>query len=522
MSSLYDTLRLWSINTGSYFMVKQKRSRQNKHCTLDSVNIGNVRKIVRLPRYGLLSGVFKGSCNKRSITNTNKDALISSNAWVLFYEEYLDLKEFGIYPNRSVVIPMVNEHKEGEIMKLDMHSSLSGYTDFYNLSCINSIYPISLTQNELVNFPVEGTDNLISNLNDILNKSKRGKLIKTDMIDHTLYHNDIFCIIINKTYGLDKKKVDDKEIECLSALLTGFCSIEALTQHSDLISELCNCVEKSIKDVNLVSNTALKNKEDIKLSDDNIQILIGTESNFTIQDLTIKNQEISTLDYDYYPYIDVDIMIDEFKSSSDKLLILHGNPGVGKSKLSSLISHRFGKEFKYNVIMFPGRHVMSSDAWSKIETAIESKSRDGYNTLVIIDDLDPVLLNREQPELANGNTFFNSLLTVLDGVISQGVKFVITTNHVIKKEDDSPLYRPGRLFDSILLKPLNLEEALALLKKYKVSAQRVAEFKKLKQTKYQQSFVAQFINDTNKNIKRSYYKGVNKQVTKTKASKIGF
>lgn len=492
---------------------------KGKH--IPSINYG---KLSRIYSMCWLMGILKkhGNQNRRQGHSSNEDVIKSINPRLHNLDEEIGFMKLGIYPSRDVAFSEVLHHKEGGSMKLNMNGTLSGYTDLYNLSCINSIYPISLTQNELVNYPVEQEKDLLDAVNEVFANFYMKKLTKTEMIDHTLYHNNIMCLILNKTYGVDKKKVGDKEVECLSALLMGFCVYEGLTEHTNIISKICCIIEEFVKDANLSSNTALKYTSDINLSDDNIQILIGKSGRFSIEDLTIKNQEISSLDTGYYPYLDVDALTEEFYNSNDKLLILHGNPGVGKSKLSSLISHRFGQEFKHSVIMFPGRHCMEPDAWCEIEETVEVNSRNGSNTLIIIDDLDPVLLNRDQPELINGNTFFNSLLTILDGVISQGVKFIITTNHVIKKEDDSPLYRPGRLFDSILLKPLNLEEALALLKKYKVSAQRVAEFKKLNQTEYQQSFVAQFINDTNKNIKRSYYKGANKQVTKTKASKIGF
>ena len=497
-----------SVNIEHYYL--NNKVRRNDRYNLISANKGYIRRFCTFNKY----------MPKSSSKSINVDLLISKNASVFEIKDELWVRSFGLYPSRASLKNNIIYHREGGKMKMDINNNLTGYTDFYNLSCINNLYPISLTQNELVNFPINKTDELINDLNAILDKDN--KLIKTDMIDHTIYHNKILCIIINKTYGLDKMIKNGKEIECLSALLTGFCIIDAIYFHSEMVSNVCKIIEKHIKDVNLISNTALKHESDIKLSDDNIQILTGSSGKYTISDLTIKNQEIVNLDYDYYPYIDVSVLIDEFNQSSDKLLILHGSPGVGKSKLSTLISHRFNKEFNYNVIMFPGRHCSIADAWTTIEDSIEKNSRNGKETLIIIDDLDPILLNREMSDNPKGNIFFNSLITLLDGVVSVGIKFIITTNHVIRKSEDSPLYRPGRLFDSILLRPLTFDESIYLLKKYKVNKNKISEFNKLDIKEYYQSFVAQFIHDTNSNIKRSYYKEENKQVTKVKTNKIGF
>lgn len=460
--------------------------------------------------------------HNRWSNSTNYDSLISHNASVHDHERELSLRSWGMYPSRATLLNHISYYREGHKMQLKMTGSLTGYTDFYNLSCISNLYPISLTQNELVNFPVDDLFEIVQETNKVLKEYKQKPLVMTDMIDHRLYRNDILCIVINKTYGLDKRKVNEKEIECLSALLTGFCTIDALNFQNEVVSQICGCIEKIIKNANLNSNTALKYQKDIRLSDDNIKVLTGKKGEYDLEDLTIKNQEILNLDYDYYPYLDVDTLIEEFHQSSDKLIILHGNPGVGKSKLTSLISHKFLKEFNQNVIMFPGRYCMERDAWSVLEHEIEESSRDGKDTFVVIDDLDPAFLNRDLGVESTSNVFFNSLITLLDGVISTGVKFVISTNHVILQTDDSPLYRPGRLFDSILLRPLTSKEALALLQKYNVSKAKVREFKKLKQDEYYQSFVAQFINESNNNIKRSYYRGENKQVTTIKSNKIGF
>lgn len=523
LKRLYKDVKGTSINSKKTHISLCVRSGSVKGALCSSTNKAYIKKLVT--SYApIVSWGLRGDSTEhnRYDDSTNYDSLISLNSSVHDYDKDLSLRSWGIYPSRAVLLNNISHFKEGHKMQLKLSNSITGYTDFYNLSCISNLYPISLTQNELVNFPADDLFEIVQEVNKVLKEYKQKPLVMTDMIDHRLYRNDILCIVINKTYGLDKRKVKEKEVECLSALLTGFCTIDALNFQNEVISQVCGCIEKIIKNANLNSNTALKYQKDIKLSDDNIKVLTGNKGEYGLADLTIKNQEILNLDYEYYPYLDVDTLIEEFHQSSDKLVILHGNPGVGKSKLSSLISHKFLKEFNQNVIMFPGRYCMERDAWSVIEHEIEESSRDGKDTFVVIDDLDPAFLNRDMGAESTGNVFFNSLITLLDGVISTGVKFIITTNHVILKTDDSPLYRPGRLFDSILLRPLTSKEALVLLEKYNVSKTKVSEFKKLKQEEYYQSYVAQFINESNNNIKRSYYKGENKQVTADKTNRIGF
>ena len=412
----------------------------------------------------------------------------------------------------------------GGIFKMNATGPISSYSEGINLSCISSIYPVSLTQNELINFPYLIKDKVIEEINKVNEKYKFDKLTVVEMIDHTLFITDHVCIIINKTYGTDLKLEPTKQSECISSVITGFCSLEILNDNPQYITDICMLIEKEIKDFNLESNNAYKHPKDISLSKDTIgYVKVGSNGTASIDRISVNPNDYNKLDLDYYPYLDVDKLTSEFVKSDDKLLMLHGKPGVGKSKLTTILTHKLVRNYESNAIMFNGKLANNEDAWECLLEAIDENSKSDKRTLVLIDDLEPAFMCRSDYNEEKGiNHFFTNLLTILDGLLSTQVKVIITTNYILKRDLDEPLYRPGRLFDSLHMRKLTYEEALAIVKKNKLSKSKISEFQKFKQEEISQAFVAQFVNETLVKIDRSYYKGDNKKQTKVKTSRIGF
>jgi hypothetical protein len=189
----------------------------------------------------------------------------------------------------------------------------------------------------------------------------------------------------------------------------------------------------------------------------------------------IDPKDFNFINKKYYPYIDTDIMFDQFFTGKDNILFIVGETGVGKSKLASLaIKHAYENthilpynkydgetklENQYvNVVNVKSSDVLINDEfWQNLEF-------ENFD-FVIIDDLDFMLSKRDNDimttEDSKKNTFLNQFLSFTDGFQQKKTKFIITTNQN-HDEIDSALLRKGRLFDVLELRSLNKAEALVI------------------------------------------------------------
>lgn len=189
----------------------------------------------------------------------------------------------------------------------------------------------------------------------------------------------------------------------------------------------------------------------------------------------VKSDDFSYINKKYYPYINTDVMFDQFFTGNENILVCVGAPGLGKTKLASLaIKHAYNNpdklpydkllehetlEHQFITIVF----VKSTDVlildnfWRTLETI--------QADIVIIDDLDYMLTKRDSEVMSaedeKKNAFLNQFLTFTDGVEKYKTKFIITTNQGYS-DIDSALLRKGRLFDIIELRKLDKSEALAI------------------------------------------------------------
>lgn len=187
----------------------------------------------------------------------------------------------------------------------------------------------------------------------------------------------------------------------------------------------------------------------------------------------IKSDELNYISEKYYPYINTDIMFDQFFTGAENILLLVGEPGLGKSKLSTLaLKHAFKNPDK-----LPYDKISDNPALdNQFITVVYVKSTDVLVNdkfwrelakmqadICIIDDLDYMLTKRDaevnSTDDQKKNDFLNQFLSFTDGVEKFKTKFIITTNQ--KYDDiDSALLRKGRLFDILELRHLDRNEAL--------------------------------------------------------------
>lgn len=150
---------------------------------------------------------------------------------------------------------------------------------------------------------------------------------------------------------------------------------------------------------------------------------------------------------EFYPDVDISELIRVYSESREKILILYGSPGTGKTTfIKSLLSEFGGRNIAYCKCL---RVLGADDFWNSLQ--------ENDVDLLILDDLD-IALTRQSGE---AKEIVNKLLSFTDGVIGNKTKIIITTNQDLKTIDPA-IIRPGRCLDVIELLPLSKEEALSV------------------------------------------------------------
>jgi energy-coupling factor transporter ATP-binding protein EcfA2 len=179
--------------------------------------------------------------------------------------------------------------------------------------------------------------------------------------------------------------------------------------------------------------------------------------------------DIIDVSSEYYPYLDTDILFKKYTLSNENILMLIGQPGVGKTKLVAcyekfMFSHNelftAGTDDATNETMFRIAYIKNEEILAK-DTFWEELNKDSYN-LIFLDDADNCLLPRDADvhtnEDVNRKKFISQLLSFTDGIKTNDTKFIITTNRDVDNIDTAVLRR-GRTFDILELQPLTYEEA---------------------------------------------------------------
>lgn len=198
-------------------------------------------------------------------------------------------------------------------------------------------------------------------------------------------------------------------------------------------------------------------------------------------------KDFQYLDNDYYPYLDVNEMFEQFLISDSNILFLYGEPGTGKTKLAdSYIKFLMEKadtkdvkkelldKFVFNdeydnfvsVMTVKNEDLLAGDAlWNELIT-------NSYS-LVFLDDLDYLLPRTNEVNSGKdvqNNKFISQFLSFTEGINKNNdkTKFIITTNRNAKEIDEA-LLRKGRCFEILNLRALKADEALSIWTKYNLN-----------------------------------------------------
>lgn len=470
---------------------------------LDSNYTGNNFKLrPRLTKFRnsitIMHKFFKEIGEERRTIMTHKSPYIDDN----------------IYPSQAVE----NNGAYNQSMETANPTSIHHFTDEYYLSCLTSEYKFSLTHNDLISVEKDSIPGMLKNMNDyLISIDPKLELEHIGNIDHDIYRNDYLLFSFSKVFVENYFHYTTNKTKCYITEFVAFSKYPRDKFLVNLITGISKIIYEELRKQDIYANIRLIDMSKNPTSELEItRLFVIDDREHKVQAENINVRDFN-MDKSFYPYLEVDLLLSEFSISNDKLLILYGNTGSGKTKLSSKVGEHLVEQ-DYKLFITTGGDLLKGDVIGQF-TRMATNKRDEKEfdkICLIIDDIDPKLLNRKTDK-----GVFNSLITIIDGNLDMKIKVIITTNHILEEESDAPLYRSGRLFDSIFIRYLTRVEARDLLKLKNIQESKINTFlEKHKDKEIKQADVAQFIYDSENKITKSYYKGDTKSRNKVKS--VGF
>lgn len=147
----------------------------------------------------------------------------------------------------------------------------------------------------------------------------------------------------------------------------------------------------------------------------------------------------------HYPYIpELPKILDDFVADRQKLMILYGKHGCGKSTIVSQIMAR-NVQSKWLVI--------DSEKALTCDDLIGTIRKEGYDW-VVLEDAHALLETR-----SDGNALLSTILNAIDGTGALDTKFIVTTSKLSLSHVAPDILRPGRCFAALRFRPLSPAEA---------------------------------------------------------------
>lgn len=192
----------------------------------------------------------------------------------------------------------------------------------------------------------------------------------------------------------------------------------------------------------------------IEIPTKNIQknLTVCTDGSYGIHKSSI---EVKPFDCDlkknYNDDLPYDKLTELINSDEEELILLHGEPGTGKTSIiKKLIHDNPDVEFLY----FDSELFKPTSDGKMFDFLSEHKQH-----VFIIEDCEKLFIDRN-----NGNRFLNSMLNLTDGIIGEafGIKFICTFN-CHKSKIDPAVLREGRLSLIYEFKKLSIDKVKSFI-----------------------------------------------------------
>lgn len=146
---------------------------------------------------------------------------------------------------------------------------------------------------------------------------------------------------------------------------------------------------------------------------------------------------------------------EDFKSRNNKLVLLHGVPGSGKTNYIKYILNNISSAKKIYIPPYLVQSMADPAFFPVIKREKES--------LLIIEDAEKILINRED---SSDNSVISILLNLCDGIMADVLNFkIIATFNTDEDKIDAALKRKGRMFLKYKFDTLSEEKTKHLFKK---------------------------------------------------------
>ena len=211
----------------------------------------------------------------------------------------------------------------------------------------------------------------------------------------------------------------------------------------------------------LETNDFLRNKF-AETDSPKFRVLAFANNNFKTRFVKTNDFKIINISENYNDdFLKVDEIIStslEIKKSG--MILLHGNPGTGKT---TYIKHLISKFSEKNFIFVQNEFVEELLKPSFVEFLLNNK-----DCILIIEDAEKVIISREK---FDGNSIVSTLLQLTDGLLSDflNVKIICTFNIEIDQVDKA-LLRKGRLISLYQFGPLSIEKTKFLADKLGINS----------------------------------------------------
>jgi len=179
-----------------------------------------------------------------------------------------------------------------------------------------------------------------------------------------------------------------------------------------------------------------------------ISMVVSVGTNFSLKSFPVKDKfEIHDLDLHYGNGFEKfhSGLINKLQSQKKGLILLHGEPGTGKTYYIRHLLRYMAKSKKVVIYMPPNMvdHLIQPSFLTFIANTMSNYAAQGKSCVLLIEDAEPLLAMRESTGRVQAIT---NLLNMTDGLLNDLLNIqIICTFNVELKKLDSALLRPGRL-----------------------------------------------------------------------------